>query len=72
LRRPLELYPPSYLVIDLSRFLIHLIPDFIAVSAFEKQNVTQPKSGDTKCDKEENTHGRYSFCDIKHGAYQWL
>jgi hypothetical protein len=33
----LELYPPSYVVIDLSRFLIHLIPDFTAVPAFEKQ-----------------------------------
>jgi hypothetical protein len=32
----LELYPPLYLVIDLSRFLIHFIPDFIAVLAFEK------------------------------------
>jgi hypothetical protein len=36
LRRLLELYPPPYLVIDLSRFLIHLMPDFIAVPAFEK------------------------------------
>jgi hypothetical protein len=35
----LELYPPSYVVIDLLRFLIHLKPDFIAVSAFEKQHV---------------------------------
>ena len=32
----LELYPPLYLVIDLSRLLIHFIPDFIAVHAFEK------------------------------------
>jgi hypothetical protein len=63
-RHSLELYPPSYLVIDLSRFLIHLIPDFIAVPAFEKQNVTQPKSGYAKYDKEENTHRRDSFCNI--------
>jgi hypothetical protein len=60
----LELYPPSYLVIDLSCFLIHLMPDFIAVPVFEKQNITQPKSGYTKYDKEENTHRRDSFCNI--------
>jgi hypothetical protein len=60
-RAPLEPYPPLYLVINLSRFLMHLIPDFIAVLAFEKPNITQPKSGYTKYDKEENTHRRDSF-----------
>jgi hypothetical protein len=43
-RAPLEPYPPLYLVINLSRFPMHLIPDFIAVLAFEKQNITQPKT----------------------------
>jgi hypothetical protein len=65
-RATLERCPPSYLVIDLSRFLIHLIPDFIAVPAFEKQNVTQPKCGNTKYDKEKNTHRRDSFCCSSH------
>jgi hypothetical protein len=60
----LELHPPLHLAIELLRFLIHLMPDFIAVPAFEKQYVAQPKSGYTKCDKEENTHGRHSFCNI--------
>jgi hypothetical protein len=46
------------------RLILRILPHLIAVPAFKKPHVGQPKSGYTKYKKQENTHGRDSLCNV--------